>query len=184
MTRFRSMLVAAAMLGAAGCDEGRTVGPASFALDEGLLLTTDATRYEARPLAIDDAFYEAGFRIRARFENRTDRTLYLENCYSDWTSPTWGIAVANGGGDAAYDPAWACVGHDGQIEVKPGEVREDVIDVRGPTARDGITNEPLGRFEGRFRLVYHARTCRGDEFACNVPFELTSSNEFEVVRED
>src|SRR5438105_11358060 len=129
----------------------------------GGLLVTDAGAYVARHERGTGGYAEYGFTVVARFTNTTSRTLYLENCFPDAKGPTFGVALVDPPADAfgsAYSPFWACVGVDlaHMVVVRPGATRVDTIHVVGPTAVDGITQRPLGAFDGRMRLVYEVMT--------------------------
>ena len=86
--------------------------------------------------------------------------------------------------EAAYDPAWACMDHDDQIAVPPGETREDNLFITGPNVWAGDDQRPLGVATGRFRLSYLVSPCLGDELRCSPDPDAAVSNEFEVVLRD
>ena len=117
-------------------------------------LTTDASEYTAH--VIDDGFGPSrySFQVIARFHNATSSTIYLARCYPDTPYPIYGVSAVGeppSAGGAAYDPVWACVGHDRQIAVPAGSTRTDTLTIAGPNAFDGITHVGIGRTEGRFR---------------------------------
>ena len=176
-------LAAALILGAA-CSPAASapVGdPASAGLH------TDQATYVATRISGEGAYTQYGFRVEARFNNTTGDTLYLARCYPESPTPIYGVELADAPAasyrdGAAYDGAWACVGHERQIAVAPGGSRVDTLLVRGPNAWDGITHTPFGTLTGRMRLSYGVQRCRGDG-ACLLPREAGRSNPFDVVRE-
>jgi hypothetical protein len=92
----------------------------------------------------------------------------------------YGIGVADGSPvGPAYDPIWACVGHDKQFEVLPGAVRVDTFHVEGPNAFDPIKQQALGETNGVFRLYLAVANARGDG-APAAPGTLGESNAFSV----
>ena len=101
------------------------------------------------------------FQVIATFENRLPRTLYLARCYPDSRLPVFGVVMEPDGG-SAFDQVWACVGHDQQIAVRPGETRTDTLYIQGPNGWDGRTGVPFGLLEGRMRIQYYPQSCRGD----------------------
>ena len=168
--------ILAALLALAGC---------ASALDpvgEDSALRTDQAAYVARYLAGEGPYRQYGFTLVARFENRTGGPVYLERCYPNTPYPSFGVELVGGDGrapESGYDPVWACVGHESQIVVQPGDTRVDTLRIRGPNGWDGYTKEPQGEMEGSFRLVYQAGTCR-DVIRCQLPAEARTSNLFEV----
>lgn len=62
--------------------------------------------------------------------------------------------------ESAYDPAWACVGHDRQFRVERGRSRVDTLIIRGPNAWSAEV--PLGTLTGVFELGYGVRLCPGE----------------------
>lgn len=166
----------AALLTLAGC---------AAVLDPGVedtALATDQASYVARYKGGEGSYRQYGFTLVARFENRTGEPVYLERCYPNTPYPIFGIEIVGGTGallESGYDRAWACVGHESQIVVQPGDTRVDTLRIHGPNSWDGHTKVPYGSLEGSFRLVYQAGTC-GDVFRCPLPREARSSNVFEV----
>jgi hypothetical protein len=148
-------------------------------------LTTDSVEYVARSArASSPASYS--FRIIARFENRTDKSVFLGRCYPNSPGPVYGLESldaphtdTNPQSGAAYSPMWACVGHDRQIEVLPTATRTDTLRISGPNTWDGRTQQPFGVLEGRFRLLYFVRLCPGD-MPCAVADHMEYSNVFMV----
>jgi hypothetical protein len=130
----------------------------------GELLQTDTLFYVAAPRS-----GRFGFDLLAHFTNTSADTVYLDRCYPDSRAPIYGVELI-GKSDpwgAAYNSAWACVGHENPIAVAPGKVREDTIPIMGPNAWDGLTKLPYGVFEGVFRLHYGVNSCR-KEIGCEI----------------
>jgi hypothetical protein len=127
-------------------------------------LTTDQSSYTAEHISGEGTFRVYGFTLIARFVNRTDGVLYLQRCYPDTQFPIYGVELLDGSDSwgSAYDGTWACVGHEQQIQVGPGEARVDTLSIRGPGAFNGGTGEPFGALEGRMRLTYGVSTSPGD----------------------
>jgi hypothetical protein len=145
------------------------------------------------PLQVDQAAYVAtctegegeacryGFPLIARYENRTADTLYVSRCQPRDRTPEYGVeAINDTTEDAAYDPLWACVGHDFPIVIAPRAMRVDTLQIDGPHAFDGKTNAPMGTFEGEFRLVYKVGRCWSGRATCRTPPELHRSQAFRV----
>jgi hypothetical protein len=86
--------------------------------------------------------------------------------------------------EVAYNPVWACVGHDTFIEVLPGETRADTLTLWGPNAFDDKTGEPFGVLEGRMQIGYQAKSCADQFDPCELPQEATTSNLFTVTLPD
>ena len=139
--------------------------------------TTDATGYVAGRLPGQPPRYR--FTVISRFHNRGAATLYLGRCYPNSPRPLFGVTLAAPAPEeSAYDGIWACTGHDKQFAIRPGEVRIDTLQVEGPNAFDGITNEPFGVTEGDFRLYFDVRLAPGD--GPPAPDALMGSNAFRV----
>ena len=94
------------------------------------------------PLRVDQTTYRAsctqgkgegctyGFTLIARYENPTTDTLYLGRCTPEDRTPVYGIMVASDSTeDAAYNPVWACVGHDYPIVIAPHRTRVDTLKI-------------------------------------------------------
>lgn len=147
---------------------------------DNLILHTDQTAYLA-PQKYDGSQPIYGFNLVAQLENRTGQVVYLSRCYPDSEHPIYSVDLVGQEDDwgAAYNPAWACVGHDDSIAVAPGTTRIDTLHIRGPVAWDGITNQHFGVLEGWFRLNYGAQSCHM-ESGCPLPGSRVSSNAFEV----
>ena len=151
---------------------------------EPLALKTDREEYTSTKVGSRGGMYN--FRIIARLVNETDSSVYLTRCYPDSPHPTYGITLADDPGELrdhrqspGYDPVWACVGHDRNIEVRPHSGRVDTLTVRGPNTWDGHTHQAFGVLEGRFRLQYEARSCSSDR-ACPSSRQPLLSNDFRV----
>jgi hypothetical protein len=101
------------------------------------------------------------FQLIATFENRTRQTIYLGRALPDSPEPIFSVAM-DGPGISGYNRAFPLPGHDQQFEVPPGETRTHTLDMRGPGVvdRNGV---PLGVPEGRMRIYYSLRSCRGTE---------------------
>ena len=145
-----------------------------------LPLRTDQTQYIAQQ-ARGGTRPTYGFDLIARYENRTGRTVFLARCYPDSPHPIYGVELVGQKDDwgAAYDRAWACVGHENPIAVAAGETRADTLHMTGPNAWPHGSGQHFGVLEGRFRLRYGAQSCRS-EIGCELPDSLQRSNEFEV----
>jgi len=146
-----------------------------------VVLRTDADAYVARYEGGEGSYRQYGFTVVARVENRGGSSVYLARCYPDSRQPIYGVSLVEPGDrwGAAYNAAWACVGHDRQIRLRPGEARTDTLHLRGPNAFDGRTGEPFGSLVGRMQLHYEVQTCRGDG-ACRLGEDAGASNVFTV----
>lgn len=142
-----------------------------------LSLRVDQSAYVAVPQRTEPPLSYT-FDLVAQFENSSARTVYLARCYPDSSNPIYGLELVGRVDEwgAAYNRAYACVGHENPIAVGPGKTRTDTLTIIGPNA---FTDEPLGVLEGRFRLFYQAQSCRA-ETGCDLPFVPGSSAEFEV----
>jgi hypothetical protein len=139
--------------------------------------TTDATGYVAVRIPGQPRYR---FTVITRYENRGVVTLYLGRCFPNSPQPLFGAALATPGtGESAYATIWACVGHDKQFAIEPGEVRLDTLQVEGPNSFDGRTHEPFGVTEGDFRLYFDVRLNAGDG-GPDAPDALKLSNAFRV----
>lgn len=166
----------AALLALAGC--ASVLDPVA----EDTALATDQASYVARYQGGEGSYRQYGFTIVARFQNRTGEPVYLDRCYPDTPVPIYGVEFVDGAGGAresGFDPIWACVGHESQVVVRPGDTRVDTLRIHGPNSWDGRTGVPSGTLEGSFRLVYQAGSCR-EVFRCFLPREARSSSVFEV----
>ncbi len=144
-------------------------------------LLLDKTKYRAvcvRGIA-DACTYR--FQVVARYRNPTADTLYLSRCLPTDTTPEYGIeTLTDSTQDAAYDPIWACVGHDFPVVVAPNATRVDTLQVEGPNSFDGKTNAPLGIFEGEFRVIYKVSHCLRGRQKCQRLPEGERSQTFRV----
>jgi len=120
------------------------------------------------------------FTLVARYENRTADTLYVSRCYPRDPTPMYGVETIDDTADAAYDPVWACVGHDSPIVIAPSAARVDTLRIEGPHSFDGKTNAPMGRFEGGFRLLYQVSSCWRGRTKCQLLPEWQRSGTFRV----
>jgi hypothetical protein len=141
-------------------------------------LRTDRAAYSATPIGGEGPYRTYAATLVAQVTNGMSRPVYLQRCYPETPYPIYGIVSAEEGREAAYNPAWACVGHDLPIVVSAGYTRTDSLRIAGPNAWDGRTKEPFGDLVGRFRLSYAVGTCRAVS-GCELPGR-TESNEFEV----
>lgn len=155
-------------------DELRFLGePGAYAL------STDESAYVAR--CTDDSFRDCTFTLEATYHNRTGAPVYLHRCYPDSEYPIFGVPTLDEAVESAYDPAWACVGHDEHIRVDPGETHVAELEIRGPNSFDGVTDEPFGVVEGAFQLLYDARPCGGESNCDSLPEVLRLSAPFKVT---
>lgn len=150
-------------------------------------LTTDKAAYVAPQMHGDGALVHTRyhFRLVSRFENRSKQPIYLHRCFRNSEQPLFSVvnvdsaSVGDWKNEPAYAQPWACVGHDRQFEILPGEVRIDTLEVEGPNSFNGRTGEPHGRVEGTFRLYFEAHTGR-DERSQWIPYRNRVSNPFTV----
>lgn len=172
--RLTSLVVVLATGIPTGCSD--TV--ATVIRDESLPLQTDRLSYEAVHVSGEGAYQVYGFEVVATFTNHTERTVYLDRCGPTSTTPMFGMRGV--GFDAAYDPAWGCVGHNQQFVLGPGQARVDTLRINGPNewSREG---EPRGKLDGLFELQYGVRFCPG-ECANQAPDAAGASNQFRVSR--
>jgi hypothetical protein len=141
-------------------------------------LRTDRAAYSATLIGGEGPYRTYAATVVARFTNGMSRPVYLQRCYPETPYPIYGIVSAAEGREAAYNPSWACVGHDLPIVVSAGDTRTDSLRIAGPNAWDGHTKEPFGDLAGRFRLSYAVSTCRAVS-GCELRGR-GESNEFEV----
>ena len=159
-----AMAAAGLALAAAGCsDPGAPDSRAGFlSARADAVLTTDSSKYTATYLRGEGSSRTYGFRVVARFENRTRRTLYLQRCYPDSPGPVYSLrGVSQDAWGSAFNPVWACVGHDQQIEVPAGESRTHTLLLRGPNSFDR-TGQHFGSLVGPMQIAYSVQGCRGD----------------------
>lgn len=147
---------------------------------EELPVRTDLESYMAHIASAGDR-PTYGFDIVVRFENRTNRTVYLDRCNPDSPHPIYSVELIDQQDSygAAYNPGWGCAGHDSPIRVERGRSRVDTLHLIGPRAWPTYSDQHLGVLEGRFRLKYWPNTCR-TETECALPVSLARSNVFEV----
>ena len=145
------------------------------------VFTTDAVSYLAMPMS-PSTLERYSLRVITHYTNPTSATIYLETCFPGNTSPVYGVQLTSPADTlgAAYDPVWACVGHDKQIAVAPGATRVDSLTLMGPNAFDGVTHKGFGVLNGRFRLVFGPQSCTGDGQCPRTADALRYSNEFAV----
>src|SRR5439155_10547587 len=109
--------------------------------DSGWRFTTDSAEYTARPIAPSGQRERFGFRVIARFENRTSAPVYLGRCYPTSAQPLFSVAWADRPSSmppfVGYSQVWMCVGHDQQFQIGPDAWRVDTLLVTGPNAWDG-----------------------------------------------
>ena len=154
---------------------------------EGTILATDRAAYVATRGRRRGGWGRHGFTVVATFANRSRAPVYLERCDPDSPHPIYGVRLVGGGPvggpapwRAAYDPIWACGGHDRPIVVRPGEARVDTLRLSGPNVWHGVTHQPDGVLEGRFQLSYQVRPCP-EAVRCPLPDpHHERSNVFEV----
>jgi len=100
-------------------------------------LRLDRSEYSATCLRGQGNTCSYAFTLVATYENRTPDTLYVSRCYPTDPTPMYGIeTVGDTTEDAAYDPVWACVGHDSPIVIAPHAARVDTLRIEGPNASD------------------------------------------------
>lgn len=131
-------------------------GPAGHSAE--LSLRTDRAAYEARYVEGEGNHRRFGFRLVARFENRTGAAVFLDRCEPNSPRPIYSVEATDPArrGGFGYSPVWACAAHNRPIVVPPGAVRVDTLRIAGPNAWDGRTGERLGPMDGEFRLVYQS----------------------------
>ena len=184
----RTLCLLAALL-MAGCDSLTSPGGDGelsrlLALARnGTSLSTDSAAYTAARITNGASLLQYGFTAVVRYTNPTDETIYLARCYGDTPYPIYGVVPAQDpdGTLAAYNPMWACVGHDQQIAVAPRTTRVDTLRLVGPSVFASGASAGQGVTEGVFRLMYTPQRCRGDG-ACPIADPLLRfSNEFRVT---
>jgi len=140
------ILGSVALLFVASCAD---LGPAT---STDTVLRTDSARYTATT----GGFSLLSVRLITTYRNPADTTVTLERCTPTTPYPIYFvqlIAPASPEG-AAYNPDWACVGHNNPIVVAPRAVRTDTIILHGPTAFDNTTGKYVGVIAGTFRISY------------------------------
>jgi hypothetical protein len=143
-------------------------------------LITDRTVYVARYISGEAPYQRYGFRVVARFENRTGQTLHLLRCHPDSPRPIYQVELLDDsdGGASAYNGMWACAGHGHPIVVRSGEVRVDTLDLQGPNLFDGRSGELYGTLAGRMQIAYLVGCAPVGE--CEVDSAVGRSNDFTV----
>jgi hypothetical protein len=143
--RYR-ILAGLALAVGVSCRDASPTGPGrSF-------LSTDATRYTATSIGSG----QVTLTVVTRYENSADTAVILNRCTPTAPYPIYFVELispADGEG-AAYNPGWACVGHNQQLVVPAGAVRTDTLTLRGPNSYDSRTQRFLGVLAGTFRLSY------------------------------
>jgi hypothetical protein len=148
--------------------------------DGDVVLSTDREVYIATFIGGTGAYASYGFDVEVRTVNRGSGTVFLPRCYPDSRFPTFALELMDPEAErSAYSPNWACVGHDHQIAIRPGESRIDTLRMVGPTAVLHVEQRPLGVFEGTMRIRYFPQACRGNG-ECRMAGR-TVSNAFQVV---
>jgi len=144
-------------------------------------LQVDQTEYRAACVRGKGGACTYTFKLVARYHNPTADTLYINRCLPSDPTPEYGVeAVADSAEDAAYDPMWACVGHDFPVVVAPHATRIDTLQIEGPNSWDGKTNAPFGVFEGEFRLIYKVSRCWPGRRNCRILPDEQRSQTFRV----
>ena len=176
----RSHLAGLLLLASAAC-EAPTAEPHGLTVEvlRHLTLRTDRNLYEATFSGGEGTYRRYVLTVVAHFSNGTDQPLYLSRCYPATRYPIYGVVATNADLEAGYNPVWACVGHDHPIVVGRGETRVDSLQIAGPNAWDGYTNQPFGTLTGAFRLSYTIAACP-DVYGCGAMPLSVESNEFEV----
>lgn len=140
--------------------------------------STDATGYVAVP--IDPPTNRHQFTVITRFQNRGTAPVYLGRCYPNSTQPMYGVVLANGEGESAYAQVWACVGHNQQFMMMPGQTRIDTLTIAGPNSFPSGSPTGFGQTSGHFRVLMDVRLALGDG-AKQAPDSVRLSNEFVVT---
>ena len=157
MHRLKNLKVLLPVLGLVGCN--------LFSSGPGVALRTDARAYVAERVGVPSSPYRQ-FAIVVSAQNYSRQPMFLETCSPSGTTPIDHVSLVDSDPadeGAAYGPAWACVGHDQQLELGPLQTRVDTILLTGPNSQNGITGEWRGVMEGRFRISYQVQSCRGSQ---------------------
>ena len=178
MRALRKYLYVAAVLALAGSGCRSVTDPGEGAV----VMRRDKVGYTARILAGAGTFTRYGFTAVVTTRNLGRQAVYLSRCYPDTPVPIHGVELVDGdpGRQSAYDALWACVGHENQFELRPGESRTDVLLIQGPNAWES-GGEPIGTLTGRMRVTYEVRRCR-ESSPCALPVRV-ASNTFQVTVE-
>jgi hypothetical protein len=166
------------MLGLACATSSRSA-PLATTPAGGKALTTDRAVYVATRERGDGGPGLYRFTVVATYANRSGAPVYLQRCNPDDPNPIYALQLVGAGPvggprpwRVAYDPIWACGGHDRPIVVRPGQARVDTLRLVD-THQDGV-------IEGRFQLSYQARSC-AEAVRCPLPdLYYQRSNVFEV----
>jgi hypothetical protein len=131
------------------------------------LLTTDSASYTAIP----SGYNSAEVRVVTLLRNSSDAPITLDRCYPTTPYPIFGVGLVSPSNSegAAWNPNWACVGHDSPIVIAAHSTRTDTLRLRAPNSADGRTGRPFGVFSGRFRIEIGA--FRSNEFEIKLPAE-------------
>lgn len=186
MARWRKPFAAFCLASSTGCAGARSPAKPESSC-KNCTLSTDALSYVATPIVGEGALVHKRyhFTLISRFENRSRESVFLATCNPDSKEPLFTVVGVDSATafDSATEPAyatvWGCVGHDRQIEVGPGLVRIDTLEIQGPNSFNGHTGEPHGKTEGTFRLYFEARRGRGER-APWIPYADRVSNPFRV----
>jgi hypothetical protein len=152
-------ILGAGLASTAACRDSDATGPNESRL------TTDSSSYTAIPVG----FGQVQLKVVTQFRNTTGEPIELPRCYSTTPYPIYGVELVSPSNSegAAFDPSWACVGHDTPIVVAAQSVRTDTLILRAPNAVDGVTQRPFGEFNGRFRI--NIAGYRSNEFEIRMP---------------
>jgi hypothetical protein len=162
------------------CSEPTNLSPNLGPVPDGSL-RTGTTGYVAASVGGTGEFVQYQFTVIARFENRSAAPVFLARCFPTSPQPMYGIVEADSSSvEVAYDPAWACVGHNNQFQILPGQARVDTFLVRGPNSFDETKQQAIGVTSGVFRLILFVASAPGDGPPAT-PGSLGISNAF-VVR--
>jgi hypothetical protein len=176
-------ILAAGIMAIEGCSDSTAAEKPPIAMSVQPELATDSSAYTATPLGLPGPYRQFGFDMTVRFTNLDTIPVYLDRCTPVDSFPMYGFAADSVGPDGmAYDPVWACVGHDSPIEVAPRSTRIDHYHVVGPWGWTFGGDHEFGDFEGRLQLVYPVTPCRHQD-SCELPGSSVLSNYF-VVRVD
>lgn len=155
------MSVAALSAGLAACSDSLPTAPTNG------LLTTDSASYTANPIG----YGSAEVRVVTLLRNTSDAPITLDRCYPTTPYPIFGVGLvspANTEG-AAWNPNWACVGHNSPIVIAAHSTRTDTLILRAPNAADGVTGRPFGVFSGKFQI--QIGEYKSNEFEIRLPAE-------------
>lgn len=184
MHRSRLLVLLSFLVFAVGCSLVEDDEGSSRWVDTEAPIQTDQTVYTSTPesaAAPDRRRYT--FSMKARYRNPSDFTLYVQTCREASSAPIFSVVtVSSDTTQSGYNPFWACPAAS-PIPLAPGDTRIDTLEVFGPVAWDGETNEPLGVLEGDFRLVYDVSPTR-DGDGKTLPDRQRRSNPFTIEIEE